>query len=224
VANRALAPSSKLAGVISAKPGLNRFLTTTAGGLLRIDRARVTAEQKLDGKFLLRFADAKISAEDIALGYTQLLEVERGWRDMKQITDLRPVYHRLEDRIRAAGSFKSIPDLLKEGLEQRTAGVPAGRAAVIRPASSVGVSSSKSAAAFAAFSRGHASRTRPMARRRPTDSEPGQHGQSHHLTGPVAGQARGATQWLLSPQVHQRGRSNCAATRSRCQAPRCSRR
>ena len=35
------------------------------------------------------------------LGYKQLLEVERGWRDMKQVIDLRPVYHRREDRIRA---------------------------------------------------------------------------------------------------------------------------
>ncbi|WP_256363296.1 hypothetical protein [Streptomyces sp. TRM70350] len=42
-----------------------------------------------------------MSAENIALGYKQLLEVERGWRDMKQIIDLRPVYHRLEERIRA---------------------------------------------------------------------------------------------------------------------------
>jgi hypothetical protein len=54
-----------------------------------------------NGKFLLRCGDAKISATDIALGYKQLLEVERGWRDMKQIIDLRPVYHHLEDRIRA---------------------------------------------------------------------------------------------------------------------------
>jgi hypothetical protein len=30
-----------------------------------------------------------------------LLQVERGWRDMKTILELRPVYHRLEDRIRA---------------------------------------------------------------------------------------------------------------------------
>lgn len=42
-----------------------------------------------------------MSAEDIALGYKQLLEVERGWRDMKQTIDLRPVFHRREDRIRA---------------------------------------------------------------------------------------------------------------------------
>ena len=41
--------------------------------------------------------DPHLPAEDIALGYKQLLEVERGWRDMKQILDLRPVYHRLED-------------------------------------------------------------------------------------------------------------------------------
>ena len=39
--------------------------------------------------------------EDIALGYKQLLQVERGWRDMKTTLKLRPVYHRLEDRIRA---------------------------------------------------------------------------------------------------------------------------
>jgi len=42
-----------------------------------------------------------MTAEDIAAGYKQLLEVERGWRDMKSVLDLRPVYHRLEDRIRA---------------------------------------------------------------------------------------------------------------------------
>jgi hypothetical protein len=42
-----------------------------------------------------------MSAEDIAAGYKQLLEVERGWRDMKSVLDLRPVCHRLEERIRA---------------------------------------------------------------------------------------------------------------------------
>ena len=58
-------------------------------------------EENLDGKYLLRCSDPHLSAEDIAVGYKQLLEVERGWRDMKQVIDLRPVYHRLEERIRA---------------------------------------------------------------------------------------------------------------------------
>jgi hypothetical protein len=92
---------AELRGVISTRPGLNRYLRVTPGGLLRTDAARAKAEENLDGKYLLRTADPKLSAEDIATGYKQLLEVERGWRDMKQVIDLRPVYHRREDRIRA---------------------------------------------------------------------------------------------------------------------------
>jgi Transposase DDE domain len=90
---------AELRGVISTKPGLNRYLRVTPGGLLRIDAARAKAEENLDGKYLLRTADPKLSAEDIAVGYKQLLEVERGWRDMKQVTALG--CHRREHRIRA---------------------------------------------------------------------------------------------------------------------------
>jgi hypothetical protein len=95
------AKRAELRGVISTKPGLHRFLRVTAGGLLRVDAQAITAEEKLDGKYLLRSSDPSLSAEDIALGYKQLLEVERGWRDMKHVLDLRPVYHRKEERIRA---------------------------------------------------------------------------------------------------------------------------
>jgi hypothetical protein len=80
--------------------GLRRFLRTTPAGKLRVDRTAVAAEARLDGKFLLRTSDPTLSAADVALGYKQLLEVERGWRDMKTTLDLRPVFHRLEDRIR----------------------------------------------------------------------------------------------------------------------------
>jgi hypothetical protein len=92
---------AELRGVISTKPGLNRYLRVTPGGLLRIDAARIKTEENLDGKYLLRTSDPQLPAEDIALGYKQLLEVERGWRDLKQVIDLRPVYHRKEERIRA---------------------------------------------------------------------------------------------------------------------------
>ncbi|MCY0924603.1 transposase, partial [Streptomyces sp. H27-G5] len=92
---------AELRGRLSTRPGLNRFLRVTPKGLLRIDKAAIKAEKRLDGKFLLRCSDPHLSAEDIATGYKQLLEVERGWRDMKTIIDLRPVYHRKEDRIRA---------------------------------------------------------------------------------------------------------------------------
>jgi hypothetical protein len=91
----------ELAGVISTKPHLKRYLRRTPGGLLRVDQAAIARETNLDGKYLLRTSDPTLSTEDIALGYKQLLEVERGWRTTKQVVDLRPVYHRNEDRIRA---------------------------------------------------------------------------------------------------------------------------
>jgi transposase len=91
----------KLYGKLSAKRGYKRFLRQTKTGKLRIDRAAVKVEEHLDGKFLPRTSDPTLSAEDVALGYKQLLEIERAWRDMKTTLDLRPVHHRKEDRIRA---------------------------------------------------------------------------------------------------------------------------
>ena len=90
-----------LACTLEAKPGYRRFLRTTRAGLLRIDRAAIRAEERLDGKFLLRTSDPTLSAEDVALGYKQLLEIERAWRDLKTSLDLRPIYHRKQERIRA---------------------------------------------------------------------------------------------------------------------------
>jgi len=95
------AERQKLYGQLCSKRGYKRFIRTTKTGLLRIDRAAVKAEEHLDGKFLLRTSDPTLSVEDIALGYKQLLQIERGWRDMKTTIDLRPIYHRKEDRIRA---------------------------------------------------------------------------------------------------------------------------
>jgi hypothetical protein len=66
--------------VISTQPGLHRYLHTTPPGLLRLDAAAVATQARLDGQYLLRTADPHLSAEDIALGYKQLLEVEHGWR------------------------------------------------------------------------------------------------------------------------------------------------
>jgi hypothetical protein len=92
---------AELVGVSFTKPHLKRYLRTTPSGLLRIDAAAIAREANLDGKYLLSTSDPTLSAEDLALGYKQLLEVERGWRELKTTPDLRPVYHRREDRIRS---------------------------------------------------------------------------------------------------------------------------
>ena len=102
--SRRLTPTKRgeLRGKISTKPGLNRYLRTTPAGLLRLDRGEMQRRGQPGRQVpAALLAIRTCPAEDIALGYKQLLEVERGWRDMKQILDLRPVYHRLEERIRA---------------------------------------------------------------------------------------------------------------------------
>jgi transposase len=105
-AERALARSQEKAHVkaecaLRDHPTLGRYLRLTPTGRLRIDRHKVAAEERLDGKFLLSTSDPDISAEDVALGYKNLLEAERSFRDLKGILRLRPIFHRLEDRIRA---------------------------------------------------------------------------------------------------------------------------
>lgn len=89
---------AELRGRIREKPGLWRYLRVTPSGLLRINRAKIAAETRLDGKTLLRTSEMTVDAAEIARGYKALLEVERGWRDLKQL-DLRPVYHRKDERI-----------------------------------------------------------------------------------------------------------------------------
>jgi len=99
---------------------LGRWLRQTPSGRLLIDRAKVAAEERLDGKYLLSTSDPHLSAEDVALGYKNLLEAERGFRDLKSTLDLRPVYHRIEPRIRAHVLLCWLALLLIRVAERRT--------------------------------------------------------------------------------------------------------
>ena len=94
----------ELYGALCTKPGLRRFLRLTPDGKLRIDKASIRQEAHFGRKFLPRSSDERLSAEEIALGYKALYEAERGWRDLKSTIDLRPVFHRREDRIRGGMS------------------------------------------------------------------------------------------------------------------------
>jgi hypothetical protein len=101
-------------------PALGRWVRQTPGGRLVIDRAKVKAEARLDGKFLLSTSDPDLSAEDVALGYKNLLEAERCFRDLKTTLELRPVYHHLERRIRAHVLLCWLALLLARVAERQT--------------------------------------------------------------------------------------------------------
>jgi len=80
---------------------MGRYVKELKSGKLKIDKAKVAQDEKLDGKYLLSTSDQHLSAEDIALGYKQLLEVERAFRTLKSTLCLRPVYHSKDNRIRS---------------------------------------------------------------------------------------------------------------------------
>jgi len=110
----------ELVGSLKTKPGLRRYLRRTAGGLLRVDAAAIKRDQHLDGKWLLRTSDTTLTPDDLAAAYKQLLQVERGWRDMKGALGLRPVFHHREDRIRAHVQLCWLALLLLRVVENAT--------------------------------------------------------------------------------------------------------
>lgn len=92
---------SKLHCALRTHATFGRWLIQDARGRLVVDERKVHDEERLDGKYILRTSDDTLSPEDVVLGYRQLYEVEDAFRTLKQTLELRPVYHRTEQRIRA---------------------------------------------------------------------------------------------------------------------------
>lgn len=113
-------PHRKAVCQLLAHKTYGRYLSTDEHGHPYIDQSKIDAEVRLDGKYLLRTSDDTLSAEEVALGYKQLLEVEAAFRTLKTTLDLRPVYHRLEDRIRAHVLLCWLALLLIRVAEYRT--------------------------------------------------------------------------------------------------------
>ncbi|MEW5749012.1 MAG: IS1634 family transposase [Candidatus Thermoplasmatota archaeon] len=92
---------SKAVCALKSHSAFGRYVKELKGGRLVIDTAKVKADEMLDGKYVIFTTDPTLSAEDVVLGYKQLAEVEACFRTLKTTLELRPIYHRLEDRIRA---------------------------------------------------------------------------------------------------------------------------
>jgi hypothetical protein len=107
-------------GELLAHPVLKRYLVRKHADLV-VDTKAVTAETKLDGKFLLSCTDDTLPAADAARLFKGLLDVERGFRDLKQVLEVRPVYHRKEQRIRAHVTLCFLALVLVRVAEQATA-------------------------------------------------------------------------------------------------------
>ena len=98
-ANESGRPRAKCKAILHSS--LGAYVKEQKDGKLGIDKARLKQAEKLDGKYLLSTSDRNLSAQDIALGYKQMLEIERAFRTLKSSLGLRPIYHSRDDRIRS---------------------------------------------------------------------------------------------------------------------------
>jgi len=92
---------TKAACQLRSHPTYGKYVRQLKDGTLKLDKQAIRDAEKYDGKYLIRTSDDTLSAEDVALGYKQLVDVEDAFRTLKSTLELRPMFHRLEDRIRA---------------------------------------------------------------------------------------------------------------------------
>lgn len=77
---------------------------TDTGFTYHRDQARIDQEARLDGVYVIRTSvpAAEIETEAVVRSYKELSQVEWAFRDLKTVhLEVRPVRHRLEDRVRA---------------------------------------------------------------------------------------------------------------------------
>jgi transposase len=66
-------------------------------------RGQIQQEAALDGIYVLRTTvpQSELQSSEVVRAYKQLKEVERAFRELKGPLELRPIHHRLEDRVKA---------------------------------------------------------------------------------------------------------------------------
>ncbi|MFW5928506.1 MAG: IS1634 family transposase, partial [Thermoplasmatota archaeon] len=94
-------PHKKSACELRAHSTYGRYIRQTKTGKLRLDKAKIRREEKFDGKYLISTSDDWLPAEELVMGYKQLYEIERVFRGLKHVIDIRPVNHRLPERIKS---------------------------------------------------------------------------------------------------------------------------
>src|ERR1700746_1325747 len=103
-----------------AHQGFRRFLKTPAGDSLCVDRAKVEADARFDGLFVLR-TNTKIAALQVVLRYRNLLAVEDAFKTAKALLATRPIFHKTDAGIRGHVFCTFLALVLRKELIDRLA-------------------------------------------------------------------------------------------------------
>jgi transposase len=77
------------------------------------------AEKALEGKYVIQTEELDLSAVQAVEAYKELSEVERSFRELKDLTEMRPIYHHRPNRVRAHIFVAALAFLLDCALEKK---------------------------------------------------------------------------------------------------------
>jgi len=83
-----------------------------------LDQDKIEYESRFDGKWVL-ITNTSLSAEEVALKYKELWQVEHVFRDVKSILETRPVYHQRDENIRGHVFCSFLALVLRKELDRR---------------------------------------------------------------------------------------------------------
>jgi len=83
-----------------------------------VDQEKIEEEARYDGKWVLK-TNTTLTAQQIALKYKELWQVEQVFRDMKSILDTRPIFHKCDETIRGHVFCSFLALVLRKELDRR---------------------------------------------------------------------------------------------------------
>ena len=76
-------------------------------------------EQAYEGKYVIQTEEPNLSAVEAVRLYKDLSEVERAFANLKDVLDMRPIYHRTDSRVQAHIYVAALAFLLHRALEKK---------------------------------------------------------------------------------------------------------
>jgi transposase len=83
---------------------------------------RLGREQRIEGKYVVMTGEKDLSIPDAVALYKELTEVESGFRQLKDVIGMRPIYHRIEPRVKAHIFVAALALLVQRLLWRRLQG------------------------------------------------------------------------------------------------------
>jgi len=78
-----------------------------------------TREQAYEGKYVIQTEEPNLSAVDAVQLYKELTDVERAFANLKDVIDMRPIYHRTDNRVQAHIFVAALAFLLHRAIEKK---------------------------------------------------------------------------------------------------------